>query len=96
MAVTDLLAQRATLSRSLRLLSEFRFEQSDPARFCGALAADTVAVVGDLWRHDHGDHQGCTVLDVGGGPGYFATAFSDAGWHYIGVEPGRMMTDEPA
>ena len=30
MAVTDLLARRATLARSVRLLSSFRFEQSDP------------------------------------------------------------------
>lgn len=41
MAVTDRFARRATLSRSLRLLSEFRYEQPDPARFYGALAADT-------------------------------------------------------
>jgi SAM-dependent methyltransferase len=27
------------------------------------------------------------VLDVGGGPGYFAAAFADAGLQYIGVEP---------
>jgi SAM-dependent methyltransferase len=40
-AVTDLLARRATLARSLRLLGEFRYEQRDPARFYGALAADT-------------------------------------------------------
>ena len=83
MAVTDLFAQRATLARSIRLLSEFRYEQSDPARFYGALAADTAAMVGDLWD---GRAPG-TVLDVGGGPGYFATAFTDAGWRYIGVEP---------
>src|SRR5262249_27234379 len=30
---------------------------------------------------------GRTVLDVGGGPGYFAPAFADAGMTYIGVEP---------
>ena len=30
---------------------------------------------------------GRTVLDVGGGPGYFADAFADAGLQYIGVEP---------
>lgn len=30
---------------------------------------------------------GRTVLDVGGGPGYFASAFADAGARYIGVEP---------
>ncbi len=82
--VTDLFARRATLGRSVRLLSAFRFEQSDPARFYGALADDTAAMVGDLWP---GDHHGRTVLDVGGGPGYFATAFTAAGWNYVGVEP---------
>src|SRR5262249_51820427 len=30
---------------------------------------------------------GRILLDVGGGPGYFAAAFVDAGLHYIGVEP---------
>ena len=88
MAATDLFAQRATLARSVRLLSEFRYEQSDPARFYGALAADTAAMVGDLWRGVHGeDPAGRTLLDVGGGPGYFATAFADAGLRYVGVEP---------
>jgi SAM-dependent methyltransferase len=88
MAVTDLFARRATLSRAVRLLSEFRYEQSQPARFYGALAADTAALVGDLWRASHGDAPvGRTLLDVGGGPGYFATAFAAAGIRYIGVEP---------
>jgi SAM-dependent methyltransferase len=88
MAVTDLFARRATLSRSLRLLSEFRFEQRDPARFYGALADDTAAMVTDLWRAANGTSAaGRTLLDVGGGPGYFATAFADAGLDYIGVEP---------
>ncbi len=27
------------------------------------------------------------LLDVGGGPGYFAAAFADAGLQYVGVEP---------
>lgn len=88
MSVTDLFARRATLSRSVRLLSEFRYEQSDPARFYTALAEDTAAMVADLWRASRGEApSGRTVLDVGGGPGYFATAFQNAGWHYIGVEP---------
>lgn len=88
MAVTDLFARRATLARSVRLLSQFRYEQSDPARFYGALAADTAAMVSDLWRASHADSPaGRTLLDVGGGPGYFATAFADAGVDYIGVEP---------
>jgi SAM-dependent methyltransferase len=81
-------AQRATLRRSLRLLSEFRYEQPDPARFYRTLATDTAAMVGDLWQGIHPERPvGRTVLDVGGGPGYFATAFSGAGLRYIGVEP---------
>jgi SAM-dependent methyltransferase len=87
-AVTHELAARATLSRSLRLLGEFRFEQSDPARFYGALAEDTVALVSSLWTALHGSSPaGRTVVDVGGGPGYFATAFAAAGLEYVGVEP---------
>jgi SAM-dependent methyltransferase len=88
MAVTDLFARRATLSRSLRLLAQFRFEQRDPARFYGAIADDTAAMVTDLWRSATGtDPHGRTILDVGGGPGYFASAFTRAGMHYLGVEP---------
>jgi SAM-dependent methyltransferase len=70
------------------LLSQFRFEQRDPARFYGALADDTVALVTSLWTSLHGTSPaGRTMLDVGGGPGYFATAFVDAGLTYVGVEP---------
>ena len=88
MAATDVFARRATLSRSVRLLSEFRFEQTDPARFYTALAGDTAAMVADLWLATHRDPAACpTLLDVGGGPGYFATAFKNAGFAYIGVEP---------
>jgi SAM-dependent methyltransferase len=85
---TDRFADRATLARSLRLLAAFRFEQSDPDRFYGALADDTAAMVGDLWRSVSGTGvSGLTLLDVGGGPGYFATAFTEAGVRYVGVEP---------
>ncbi len=88
MAVTDIFARRATLARSLRLLSEFRYEQPEPARFYRALAADTAAMVSDLWLAARGESPaGRTLLDVGGGPGYFAAAFADAGFRYIGVEP---------
>jgi SAM-dependent methyltransferase len=86
--VTDLFARRASLSRSVRLLREFRYEQPDPARFYGALADDTAALVADLWRAEHrGAPTGRILLDVGGGPGYFAAAFTRAGFTYIGVEP---------
>lgn len=84
MTVTEALARRATLPRSVRLLSQFRFEQSAPARFYGALAEDTAAMVADLWP---ADPTGVTVLDVGGGPGYFSDAFAARGMSYIGVEP---------
>lgn len=88
MAVTDQFARRATLSRSLRLLSMFRYEQREPARFYGALAEDTAVMVTDLWHAATGRPAvGCTLLDVGGGPGYFASAFGNAGLTYIGVEP---------
>jgi SAM-dependent methyltransferase len=87
-AVTDVFARRATLSRSVRLLSAFRYEQPDPARFYGALATDTAAMVGDLWLAARGEPPtGRTLLDVGGGPGYFAQAFADADVRYLGVEP---------
>ncbi|UMB69210.1 class I SAM-dependent methyltransferase [Mycobacterium paraterrae] len=88
MAVTGVFARRATLRRSVRLLSSFRREQGDPPRFYGPLAADTVDLVSDLWRGAHGEPPvGRRVLDVGGGPGYFAAAFTEAGLHYVGVEP---------
>lgn len=88
MPVTDRFAERATLSRSLRLLAQFRFEQSDPARFYGALGEDTAEMVADLWLATDGSTPaGRTVLDVGGGPGYFSEAFADRGFRYIGVEP---------
>jgi len=87
-AATDIFARRATLARSLRLLSEFRHERSDPARFYSTLAADTAAMVGDLWLATRGEPPaGRTLLDVGGGPGHFAAAFAAAGVRYIGVEP---------
>ncbi|KUI19802.1 SAM-dependent methyltransferase [Mycobacterium sp. GA-1285] len=88
MPVTDRFAERATLSRSLRLLAEFRFEQRNPARFYGALGEDTAAMVADLWlAADISSPAGRTVLDVGGGPGYFSESFADRGFRYIGVEP---------
>ncbi|WAC53700.1 class I SAM-dependent methyltransferase [Gordonia sp. SL306] len=77
-------ARHATLSRAARLLNDFRFEQSDPARFYGAIADDTAQMVAD-WHPTPLD--GAVILDVGGGPGYFADAFDDRGAHYISVEP---------
>jgi SAM-dependent methyltransferase len=72
---------RATLGRSIRLLREFRYEQPDPRRFYTALAEDSVAQLGsyvDLDAH--------VMLDVGGGPGYFRTAFEEAGATYLALD----------
>lgn len=72
---------RATLSRSWRLFRDFRVEQSDPARFYGSLAADSVAQLNSF-----AELNGSHVLDVGGGPGYFADAFRAAGAHYRALD----------
>ncbi|MCK7675258.1 class I SAM-dependent methyltransferase [Corynebacterium pygosceleis] len=78
----------ATFRRSTGLLGDFRFEQSDPAVFYGHLAEDTALLLESL----HGDCTGTglngrTVLDVGGGPGYFSRAFAARGCGYVTVEP---------
>ncbi|MFY0405754.1 class I SAM-dependent methyltransferase [Solicola sp. PLA-1-18] len=70
-----------TLRRSVRLFRDFGVEQSDPARFYGSLAADSVA---QLERYEPLD--GRWVLDVGGGPGYFRDAFGRAGARYTPLD----------
>jgi SAM-dependent methyltransferase len=72
---------RASLRRSIRLLREFRYEQPDPARFYTALAEDSA---GQLARY--ADLDGATMLDVGGGPGYFRDAFTRAGARYVALD----------
>ncbi|MGK2887504.1 class I SAM-dependent methyltransferase [Rhodococcus sp. BGS-1C] len=87
-AVTRLFAQRATLQRSVGLLRDFGHEQTAPDVFYGALARDSVELVGDLYRGLTGEtlHER-VVLDVGGGPGYFAEVFHAHGAQYFPVEP---------
>lgn len=86
--VTRIFARRATLRRSVSLLSDFRYEQTDPDRFYGALASDSLELIADLHAGATGRSlDGVTVLDVGGGPGYFAEAFRGAGATYVPVEP---------
>ncbi len=81
-------AHRATLGRSLRLLNSFRFEQTVPAKFYGGIAEDSAAMIGDFYADITGrDLAGATVVDVGGGPGYFADEFTRAGARYVPVEP---------
>jgi ubiquinone/menaquinone biosynthesis C-methylase UbiE len=73
--------RRATLARAQALFRAFLVEQTDPARFYGALAADAAEHVAA-----YGDIAGRLVLDVGGGPGYFAAAFEAAGATYRSVD----------
>lgn len=73
--------EQATWSRAYRLFRDFRVEQTDPDRFYSALASDSIAQLRQFTALD-----GAKVLDVGGGPGYFADAFADAGAWYVPVE----------
>ncbi|WP_068398099.1 class I SAM-dependent methyltransferase [Kribbia dieselivorans] len=82
MGVADHTHRRPDLRRSVELFRAFKVEQTDPARFYGLLARDTVAQVSQ-WTALTGQR----VLDVGGGPGYFADAFEAAGASYAGLEP---------
>lgn len=72
-----------SLRRSVALLSAFRHEQDDPDAYYRLLAKDSVCQLRGYTPI--GDK---TVLDVGGGPGYFSEAFAAAGSKYLWVEPG--------
>ena len=77
------------LRRSANLLRAFRVEQTDPARFYGLLARDSVRMVGE-----QGSLAGRTVLDVGAGPVQFAAAFAAAGARYVALDadPAELRT----
>ncbi len=74
---------RRSLRRAWRLWRAFGHEQSDPARFYGLLARDSAAQVAS-YLPDGLD--GAWLLDVGGGPGYFAEAFEHAGARYTPLD----------
>lgn len=90
----------ATLRRAIGLLRDFRFEQSRPDIFYGNLATDTAELIHALLSDIRGPSRefpgtsleessldGQLILDVGGGPGYFAEAFHKRGATYLSVEP---------
>ncbi|STC69000.1 SAM-dependent methyltransferase [Corynebacterium pilosum] len=78
----------ATLSRSVGLLRSFRYEQPRPDLFYSGLARDTASLIDALTGDLSGPAlDGARVLDVGGGPGYFASEFASRGAWYVGVEP---------
>lgn len=70
-----------TLRRSIGLFRAFRLEQTQPAVFYRALAADSTEQLGQ-----YVDLGGKTVLDVGGGPGYFRDAFRASGSTYYALD----------
>jgi SAM-dependent methyltransferase len=69
------------LRRSAALLTAFRAEQTDPDRFYGLLARDSLALIGS-----HARLAGALVLDVGAGPVAFAAAFAAAGARYVALD----------
>lgn len=73
------------LARSLTLARVFRLEQSDPDTFYRTVALDTIA---QICRYT--ELPGRTVVDVGGGGGYFTEAFRRAGARSILVEPDAL------
>jgi SAM-dependent methyltransferase len=79
------------IGRSLRLYRAFRREQEEPERFYRLLAEDSVAMVSRFV-----ELEGVTVLDVGGGAGWFAETFQRAGAHYVLVERGVGELCHPA
>lgn len=78
---------RRDLTRSIRLFQAFLAEQSDPQRFYGALAADSLDIV-----NEHVDLRGARVLDAGAGPSEFAAAFTSAGAHYVPLDADESVS----
>jgi SAM-dependent methyltransferase len=81
--------------RSVRLFRLFLAEQTDPEAFYARLAEDAVQQVAE-----HGELSGRTVVDVGGGGGWFTAAFRAQGAHCYLFEPDLaelyLRTDAPA
>lgn len=65
----------------MRLFRAFLLEQSNPDYFYRTIADDSVEQLSGYATLD-----GAVVLDVGGGPGYFRSAFVAAGARYISVD----------
>jgi SAM-dependent methyltransferase len=73
--------------RSVRLFRLFLAEQSDPDAFYTTLAEDTVGQVAEYAGLDGQTLDGRTVVDVGGGGGWFTAAFRARGAHCYLFEP---------
>lgn len=73
--------KRADLARSIRLFRAFRTEQHDRDGYYTTLASDTSAQL-----RQYADLQDKIVLDVGGGPGFFAREFARHGARCVCVD----------
>src|SRR4029077_1551226 len=73
---------RSGLLRSVRLFRLFLAEQTNPEKFYSSLAEDAVQQVAE-----HCELAGRTVVDVGGGGGWFTEAFQARGAHSYLFEP---------
>jgi SAM-dependent methyltransferase len=80
--VRSIQRDRSGFRRSIRLYRLFRIEQTDPDLFYRSLAEDAVQQVAD-----HCELAGQTVVDVGGGNGWFTAAFRARGSNSYLFEP---------
>ncbi|MDO4909527.1 MAG: class I SAM-dependent methyltransferase [Corynebacterium sp.] len=80
---------RASFGRAWNLLRTFPQEQKNPDIFYTLLAKDTAEFIAAANADIRDEHslKGLSVLDVGGGPGYFSEAFEQMGAWYVPVEP---------
>ncbi len=81
------MTQKRGLRRSAHLFRSFLVEQTDPDRFYGELAADSVATLADLT-----ELEGRVVLDVGAGPRQFGRAFRHRGAVYVALDHDRTVS----
>jgi SAM-dependent methyltransferase len=70
------------LGRSVRLFRQFRSEQADPEQYYAILAQDTAAQIAG-----YRELAGQTVLDIGGGGGWFTAEFQARGARCCLLEP---------
>lgn len=70
------------LARSIRLLRLFRSEQTDPERYYSSIAEDAIQQI-----LGYCELRGRTVLDVGGGGGWFTESFRAHGARCYLFEP---------
>jgi SAM-dependent methyltransferase len=73
---------KRNIATTIRLLKAFRLEQKDPDSFYGFLAQDGLGLLSN-----YTELQNKTVLDIGGGAGYFSAGFRANGAKCFVLEP---------